>query len=313
MILINRREFYKKYHASYNFYNKRNEIKYRKYLRTGNNKINFINRFLQQKRKYFISKKYKRDDNIICKMNLMESKCYNSKLLKNEYGQSPILFKRSFITSKFLLSSSSPSLLSSSLLSSSSSSSSLSLSSSSLSSSNNSSSSTSTSSMPVVVGITSASLVFLVILFIIFKRTNYAKKFSFSCTRKIYIFNEDNNNNNNNDDTNRTISNLKYNDKIEEIIKLPTPVVTISSSKNRGSVTTFNYNSDISIKMYDSSHYDFLKTKINYLDQGFDNYFKPVHGLFDKDLIDEINDKIKDEFELQSFPVNDVNWEECMK
>ncbi|PKK72289.1 hypothetical protein RhiirC2_848528 [Rhizophagus irregularis] len=252
MILINRREFYKKYHASYNFYNKRNEIKYRKYLRTGNNKINFINRFLQQKRKYFISKKYKRDDNIICKMNLMESKCYNSKLLKNEYGQSPILFKRSFITSKFLLSSSSPSLLSSSLLSSSSSSSSLSLSSSSLSSSNNSSSSTSTSSMPVVVGIT-------------------------------------------------------------KIIKLPTPVVTISSSKNRGSVTTFNYNSDISIKMYDSSHYDFLKTKINYLDQGFDNYFKPVHGLFDKDLIDEINDKIKDEFELQSFPVNDVNWEECMK
>ncbi|GES76994.1 hypothetical protein GLOIN_2v1788956 [Rhizophagus clarus] len=154
--------------------------------------------------------------------------------------------------------------------------------------------------MPIVVGIAGSSLVLLVILFFILKRRNCIKKSSFSCTKKIYTFEDNSNNNNNNDDNYRG---LKYNNDInEEIIKSPTPVLTISSNHRESA--------DISIRMSDSSRYDFLKTKINYLDQGFDNYFKPVHGLFDKDLIDEINDKIKDEFEFNSFPVEEVNWEE---
>ncbi|RIA88694.1 hypothetical protein C1645_774360, partial [Glomus cerebriforme] len=168
----------------------------------------------------------------------------------------------------------------------------------------------STLNMPIVFGITSAFLVFIMILFLIIKKTNSIKKFSFFCAKENFLFKE-NNENKNNDNIERTIS-VKYNnDKNEGTIKLPTPVATISSSsRSYSSIPKFSNSSNISISTSDSSRYDFLKAKINYLDQDFDNYFKPVHSLFEKDLVDEINETIvKDDFK---FPVEEVNWEECM-
>ncbi|CAG8440572.1 3393_t:CDS:1 [Funneliformis mosseae] len=172
----------------------------------------------------------------------------------------------------------------------------------------------------IIFGITGASLVVVVILILIIRRTNFCKNFTSSLVKNTYqhrhLLKRGKDSTNHDDDkiVPVIVSNVKSEDD-DEITKL-TPVARFSSSrrrKSRSSITKFNFSPQNSIRKSNCSRYDFLKSKINYLDQDFNNYFKPVHGLFEKDLIEEIDETIKDDFVFNSLPKEAVNWEECMR
>src|SRR6266498_3690934 len=158
---------------------------------------------------------------------------------------------------------------------------------------------------PVILGVTSALFVIIVILTFIIKKTNFCKWVSSFCVKKAslrrHLLKKGDDSTSNDDDKSISInmSNDNESEDDDEVIKLPTPVAKFSSR--------FNNSPQNSIRTNNSSRYDFLKSKINYLDQDFDNYFKPVHSLFEKDLMDEIGETIKDDFDFNSLPGGEVN------
>ncbi|CAI2165047.1 6352_t:CDS:2 [Funneliformis geosporum] len=173
---------------------------------------------------------------------------------------------------------------------------------------------------PVICGITGVSLVVVVVLILIIRKTKFCKHLSSSFVKNTpqhrHLLNVGKESTNHDDDkpVPVIVSNYKSEDD-DEITKLP-PVARFSSSrrrKSRPSIPNFNYSPQNSIRMSNCSRYDFLKSKINYLDQDFNNYFRPVHSLFERDLIEEIDETIKDDFVFNSLPAEAVNWEECMR